>query len=80
MVFLARTGDDPAALQPAQGVALATIEPDQPTVDIYAKLTAAGVTSGRYLELEVDLYSDDGVAVPVVFSFSAAHTCPGWLE
>jgi len=78
--FLARTGDDAAALQPPQGVLLATIEPDQPPVDIYAKLMAAGITSGRYLEVEVDLYSDDGAAVPIVFSFSAAHTCPGWLE
>lgn len=80
VTFLARTGDDAAALQPAQGVLLATIEPDEPTIDINEKLMAAGVTSGRFLELEVDLYSDADGAVPVVFSFSAAHTCPDWLE
>jgi hypothetical protein len=40
----------------------------------------AGVESGRYLELEVSMYSDDGATLPIVFSFGAAHTCPGWLE
>jgi hypothetical protein len=80
ITFVARTGDDPGALAPPQGVPLATVEPDQPPVDILSKLMEAGVESGRYLELEVSMYSDDGATLPIVFSFGAAHTCPGWLE
>jgi len=36
--------------------------------------------TGTTASIEVSMYSDDAVSLPIVFSFGAAHTCPGWLE
>lgn len=75
VTLLARSGD-PGALGPPEGVPIATIPGDEPPVDLSAALPG----TGSALEIEIGLYSDDGVAAPFVVAIGVERSCPGTIE
>ncbi|MBI2894441.1 MAG: hypothetical protein HYY06_12895 [Deltaproteobacteria bacterium] len=79
VTIVARTGDV-EALGPAGGVAIAVVPGDEPPVDLSAALAAAGVPAGTALEIEVGLYSGDGVSAPFVRAIGVDRSCPGTIE
>ena len=80
VTFTGHTSDDPAETAFAPGVALASAPLDDSPTNIDEKFLLAGVQAGRYLLVDVGLFSDDAVSMPAVFSFGVDYTCPGSLE
>jgi hypothetical protein len=80
VTFTGRTSDDVDAVMSAAPAPLATAPTDEAPVDLEEQLLLAGVTAGRYLLVDVGLYSDDAVSMPVVWSFGVDYECEGALE
>jgi hypothetical protein len=80
VLIRARSADDPAALNDAAWVVLATVPDDALPISIVEAFTRDAVTPGAYLEVELQLASEvpDGSErlTPVVYSLSLAHRCP----
>ena len=78
--FRVRTGATRAELAAAAWLIVANVPPDAPPVAIDAALRAAGVTSGRWLEVEVQLestrMSTTEVVTPRLRSIFVSHDCP----
>lgn len=80
VLFRVRTADTRADLDTADWVLVATTPPDASPASIDAALTAAGVTPGRFLMLEIVLQAERSsateVITPVVRTSEVTHTCP----
>jgi hypothetical protein len=70
-----RTADTRGALGTAQIVTLAEIPGTTPPVEIEAAFTAAGITTGRFLEVIVTLRSGGGATTPVFRSLEVSWSC-----
>lgn len=75
VVFNARTADELPALAAATPVLIASQPPDESPVHIGDALDAAGVTPGRYLEIEVRLQSTVRDAASILRQFAVQHSC-----
>ncbi len=79
VMFRVRTADDKAALAKATWVLAAQVPTATSPIDLEARLVKAGVTPGRYLDLDVWLWldgDDPTVKSPRVKNLSVGHTCP----
>jgi hypothetical protein len=80
LTFRVRTANTIAELSAATWVIVAMVPPDAPPADVGAALSAAGVTPGRYLNVEVILESMRSsateVITPRVLEIRQEFTCP----
>jgi len=79
VMFRVRSAATEAALETAKWVTVAVIPTAVPPVNLDAKLKAAGVTPGKFLDVEVWLsvaQSTQSLVTPKVKSFSVTHSCP----
>ncbi|NOY93187.1 MAG: hypothetical protein GXP55_18535 [Deltaproteobacteria bacterium] len=80
VLFRVKTADTRAALDAADWTLVATSPPDASPASIGAALTAAGITPGRLLMLEIVLRAErtsaTEVITPVVRSSEVTHSCP----
>jgi hypothetical protein len=80
VLFRVKTADTRAELDAADWTLVASAPPDASPASIDAALTAAGVTPGRLLMLEIVLRAERSsateVITPVVRSSEVTHSCP----
>ena len=80
VVFRVRTAPDAISLMDADWVVVAELPPPSTTAELQSALDGAGVTHGRFLEVEAILISerDSGMSIvtPKVYSFGPTYECP----
>ncbi|MBI2893953.1 MAG: hypothetical protein HYY06_10405 [Deltaproteobacteria bacterium] len=80
IVVVARTGDDVADLSALPWLPVGTVPEDGTELDLAAALARAGQESGRYLEVEITLRSDDRRTAPVLRGLHVQWSCPGSVD